>query len=342
MPALSHPEGQSVQPGQGQQQHMPPWNLESSALPIPLPRRAAASVSAPWQWTERICDPCPQPVREAVNLIRRALRAAMLHAQSRNHMVQAMIEELTQEEVGRFLDCSADAVLVNSRTLPNGWPRHQDWHQAAATDAAAQASESGASVPQPVTPTEAGTPAGSVRASSETLRVMTGLQEEARKLFAKIREVGEAVQEAPAGALQRPVRQCAPCRPRNSPAGVPQRRDRRHFVLVRFQFQRGQYRLLTYLPPGAWAGEHCASGCLHITLEDTDSRLLCGRARSTQYISVYRHPRPRDEPPPLPTVLGASFHLSVVSSAGSGTMASILDSKVELPRLSESSCQNPK
>ena len=56
MPALSYPEGQSVQPGQGQQQYLPPWNLASGALPIPLPRRAAASVPAPWQRTERICD----------------------------------------------------------------------------------------------------------------------------------------------------------------------------------------------------------------------------------------------------------------------------------------------
>ena len=43
-PALSNQAGQSVQPGQGPRQQMPPWNLESSALPILLPRRAAASV----------------------------------------------------------------------------------------------------------------------------------------------------------------------------------------------------------------------------------------------------------------------------------------------------------
>ena len=114
MPALSHPEGQSVQPGQGRHQHLPPWDLTSGALPIPMPRRAAASVSAPWQWTERICDPCPKPVREAVNLVRRALRACMMYANTRNHLVQAMIEELTQEEVSRFLECSADAILCRT------------------------------------------------------------------------------------------------------------------------------------------------------------------------------------------------------------------------------------
>ena len=113
-----------------------------------------------------------------------------MYANTRNHLVQAMIEELTQEEVSRFLECSAD-----TQTLPNGWPRHQDWHGTAVTDAAAQASEPGASEPTPVTPTEAGTPAGSVQATSEALRTTAHLKEEAQKLFAKIREVGEAVKE---------------------------------------------------------------------------------------------------------------------------------------------------
>ena len=84
-----------------------------------------------------------------------------MYANTRNHL------ELTQEEVSRFLECSADATLVDTRTLPNGWPRHQDWHGAAVTDAAAQASEPGASEPTPVTPTEAGTQCKPPRRPSE-------------------------------------------------------------------------------------------------------------------------------------------------------------------------------
>ena len=113
-----------------------------------------------------------------------------MYANTRNHLVQAMIEELTQAEIGRFLECSADAIFLDRRNLPNGWPRHQDWHEAAVTDAAAEASEPGASEPTPVTLTEAGAPAGSVQAAPEAIRAMANLKEEAQRLFAKIREVG--------------------------------------------------------------------------------------------------------------------------------------------------------
>ena len=137
----------------------------------------------------------------------------MMYANTRNHLVQAMIEELTQAEIGRFLECSADAIFLDRRNLPNGWPRHQDWHEAAVTDAAAEASEPGASEPTPVTPTEAGAPAGSVQAAPEAIRAMANLKEEAQRLFAKIREVGGAVKEGqPPGerGLVRPVPQGEP------------------------------------------------------------------------------------------------------------------------------------
>ena len=78
------------------------------------------------------------------------------------------------------------------------------------TDAAAQASEPGASEPTPVTPTEAGTPAGSVQATAEALRTMAHLKEEAQRLFAKIREVGEAPEPPGERGLVRPVPQGEP------------------------------------------------------------------------------------------------------------------------------------